>query len=460
MKINEVRSHSQPFSTPGGVDAVIARLAETNKLVGGGGVAYLLPGDDGYESTMDFKHRMEAYGLALRNGVDGLVAGGSQKATEHQIKGGRRAVTTTLPAESKGVVGVDGQSLADAVEVWINSVKASKENNGVVGGRPLLDTCNQVDRNTSENEICSWEGKQTRKTNKEILANALDSCGRPGEADKVRECGEVFKVGECADCGANPAFPLTCGHRLCADCAARRGAILVAEHEAVLHNLHNPKMLTLTWPSVEHLTKEVIKEARNDFRRLRKREVMASCWGGIYSFEATHNKQGWHYDARRNVRWYCKKDGWHLHAHILIGSGYIAQKALSREWESISGAKVVDIRAVKGDDKWAAVREVIKYPCKSETFIDNPNLVNEFLLATVRVNLAYGFGAMYRVKTKRHIECKMVCPVCGGENIDFSCMLTVPRADVRELNGGYVWLRAPPGFKSKQLAYQNDSKLS
>ena len=94
---------------------------------------------------------------------------------------------------------------------------------------------------------------------------------------------------------------------------------------------------------------------------------------------------------------------------------------------------------------------MVKYPCKVATFIDRPELVNEFLLATKGVNLAYGFGAMYRVKTKRHGGAKMCCPVCGGANIDFGggFGFRVPRGEVKRVKGGYLW-RGPPSVLDGQ----------
>lgn len=284
------------------------------------------------------------------------------------------------------------------------------------GGCPYsLDTCDQVHKNT-------------RESYKRTLVNALESCKRYGEAMSVKACGEDFRVGKCCDCGAAPAFPITCDHRLCPDCAARRGAILISEHEVLLKQLRYPKMMTLTFLSVDHLSKAYIKWARNCFTRLRRRKVMAGCWGGIYSFEATHSFFGWH-----------------LHIHSIIGSRYIDQAKLSDEWQKISGAMVVDIRAVKGKEKWEAIKEVVKYPCKASTFLASPALVSEFLVATEGVNLAYGFGAMYRVKTRRHAEVKMKCPVCGGSNIDFGdgFGFCVPKLLVKKYKGGYLW-RSPP----------------
>jgi len=269
----------------------------------------------------------------------------------------------------------------------------------------------------------------SREELKQALVEDLGACGRNGEALAVLHCGEDFKVGKCLDCGAQPAFPISCDHRLCPDCAARRGAILVSEHEDILRQLRYPKMLTLTFLSVAHLDKAYIKWARNCFRKLRRRKVLADCWGGIYSFEVTHSAEY----------------GWHLHIHSLIGSGYIDQGDLSREWQKITGACVVDIRAVQGEDKWGAIKEVVKYPAKAASFLASPELVNEFLAATERVNLAYGFGALYRVKTRRHSEGKLRCPLCGSQDISWGdgFGFCVPRIAVQRVKGGWLW-RPPP----------------
>lgn len=143
MKINKNSLHSQPLSTPGGDGAVLKSLAETRKLVGGDGdIASLLPGDNGYESTLDFRHRVEAYGLSLREGTDRLVVDGSQEASQPQIKGdwGR----------SHGVVGEavdDNKNLADAVKAWIDSLRSA----GQEGGR--LSPIQALKRKVNDGEV-------------------------------------------------------------------------------------------------------------------------------------------------------------------------------------------------------------------------------------------------------------------------------------------------------------------
>jgi len=59
--------------------------------------------------------------------------------------------------------------------------------------------------------------------------------------------------------------------------------------------------------------------------------------------------------------WEKTKNGW-PHAHLLVRAAYIPQKVLSREWERLSGAKVVDIRMVRSKGEAAAY--VSKYLAK------------------------------------------------------------------------------------------------
>ena len=311
------------------------------------------------------------------------------------------------------------------------NVKTCQGLKGSGGHSYSLDYWDQVRKNEAKN--CNQVSKNKAKNrdhHKKLLVRALQACGRVSEAEWVNTCGQNFRVGKCLNCGADPAYPITCDHRLCPDCAAKRASLLISEHGEMLKQLRYPKMLTLTFKSVDRLTKEYFRWARNCFTRLRRRKVLAGCWGGIYSFEVTHSEKGWH-----------------VHIHALVGSGYINQAELSKEWEQITGACVVDIRSIskhKGG-KWGAVKEVIKYPAKSVSFCGDPDLVDEFLKATERVNLVYGFGALYRVRTKRHSDERMRCPVCGSNNIAWNggygfCVLGI---EVERVGGGWLW-RGPP----------------
>jgi len=320
-----------------------------------------------------------------------------------------------------------------------------------------LDTCDQVGKNEQVNQeltsqtsgqvavapggqsVLPWSWGAHRPlpgfSHEEInqhLAESLKSCGRNVEAEKVEHCHQDFKVGQCNFCLSFPAFPISCDSRLCSFCASKRSEILISEHHDVLRSIHYPKALTLTFLSVDHLSRDFILRGRASLKRLRHRKVMSSCRGGLPAFEFT----------------YTPGVGWHMHIHLLIDSGYIDQALLSREWEELTGAKIVYIRAVKGDDKWDAIRELVKYPTKVESFMDSPDLVDEFLAATRGLKLVCGFGALYRVRSKNHGKGKMCCPVCGHNDIDFGhgCGFHVGPDRVQKIRGGYLWLRnrAPP----------------
>jgi len=344
-------------------------------------------------------------------------------------------LSSAAPVLEDSRAGGSAGALREALGVVYDHARARAFPPGGTCPPYLLDTCHQVGRPglAAAHQVGKKgtsvypDTQESHAAFKRALAQSLEACGRFAEAEAVGHCGDQFKTGKCEDCGAYPAFPTSCKHRLCPDCAARRGALLISEHESLLKELRYPKMLTLTFVSVAHLTRRYIRWARGCFTRLRHRKIFAGCWGGIYSFEAT----------------YSKGFGWHLHIHAVIGSKFISQADLSAEWEKITGAWDVDIRAIRGDDKWSAIQEVVKYPCKAATFIDNPDLVDEFLNATEGVSLAYGFGAMYRVRTKEHGSKPLVCPVCGSSNIKW--LGIVDRSDVERHKDGYVWMYRPPG---------------
>ena len=235
-----------------------------------------------------------------------------------------------------------------------------------------LDTCDQVHilpvvlAGNSLDE--SWEITRLQvllehERAKIAVIEGLKACGREEMAGKISDCRMEFKIGQCDDCGEIVAFPLSCGELLCPDCSRARAERLVEEHHDILAQIRAPKMLTLTFKSIKHINREYLRFMRKCFSRLLRSKIMVSCWGGIYSFEFTYDKN----------------NGWHPHIHAIIGSGFIEQSELSQTWFKISGACVVDIRAIGRDEKkWDGIREVIKYSTKRVDFVDVPELLEEY----------------------------------------------------------------------------------
>lgn len=259
---------------------------------------------------------------------------------------------------------------------------------------------------------------------KRQLAESLEANDQAAEAERVRQCGSKFWVVECRQCGMPVAFPFKCYNRLCPSCSSARAELLIEEHHDILRRIRHPKMITLTFLSVPHIDREYLLWMRECFTKLRRRKVFKPVWGGLYSYEFN----------------YSKEFGWHPHFHLVVGSGYIDQAELSREWEKITGARIVDIRAVKqGDgDKWDAIREVVKYPAKASTFLDKPELVDEFLAATKGVKLVQGFGGLYRVSPRKKGDEKLVCPRCGGTVFEWVNRFLVEPGRVCRYGDGYI----------------------
>ena len=279
-------------------------------------------------------------------------------------------------------------------------------------------------------EILPWGWGAQRKlsgfSNEEIqkkLVNALEQCSLFSDALKVKACQREFVVVACADCGLPVAVEKNCHNRLCPFCAHARTMLLISEHEEKLKQIRYPKMIVLSWPSVKQLNREWFRKARKDLEKLRHSKMWSeSVFAGLGSFEFT----------------YSKKYGWHPHWHCLAGAKYINQADLSRVWGRISGAPVVWITSVKDNDRWEAVKEIIKYPAKCADFIDEPALVKEFLEASKGVKMVTGFGALYRVSTKNKSGKKITCPRCGCDRFEWSQSFTVNRERVRRYKDGWV----------------------
>jgi len=153
---------------------------------------------------------------------------------------------------------------------------------------------------------------------------------------------------------------------LCAFCAARRAAKLVDKYlgtvEAVMASETSlkPVMITLTVKNGESLEERYnhLKTAYAALQRHRKHCNQGRAWtefakvqGAIHSYEFTRGETGWHP---------------HIHMVALV-SDWIDQKALSKEWEAITGDSfIVDIRRIAPGDNGLAsgMLEVFKYALK------------------------------------------------------------------------------------------------
>lgn len=161
-------------------------------------------------------------------------------------------------------------------------------------------------------------------------------------------------------------------HLLCPFCAMRRSGKFVAKNLPKVEQVVNenrsriPALVTLTVKNGPNLH-ERFMHLKRAHRRLNRRRLdhvnkgqvfteWAKVAGGITSYEFTKKDEG----------------DWHPHIHALVMlDDFIDQKALSAEWEEITGDSfIVDIRRIRGNpnagglDIASALLEVCKYALK------------------------------------------------------------------------------------------------
>ena len=160
-------------------------------------------------------------------------------------------------------------------------------------------------------------------------------------------------------------------HLLCPFCAMRRSGKFVAKNLPKVEQVINenrsriPALVTFTVKNGPNL-QERFNHLRRAHRRLNRRRLDAKAgktkteWlkvaGGITSYEFTKKDEG----------------DWHPHIHALVMlDDFIDQKALSQEWEEITGDSfIVDIRRIRGNAKAggldiaSGLLEVCKYALK------------------------------------------------------------------------------------------------
>lgn len=264
----------------------------------------------------------------------------------------------------------------------------------------------------------AWQAQnEMLKEDREKIADILLEAGRYKEEKKVRYCGEDVIAYKADCCGDTVAYPLSCGHRLCPVCMRRRSARLSAKVMNFIEGafflvpvkgekgkrkrqyikMKNPVFITLTEKNVLTIDKKYFSGLRRRVTKLRHRDIFDKCEGGFYGIETTYNS-----DTKT----------WHVHVHMIVDTEYIPQAELSEAWEDITGGSyIVDIRKINNAEK--AGKEVAKYIVKPGEFLQDPELVNEFLNAVKGARLVSTFGKYHNIQFEDEDDCGLPDCSCG-----------------------------------------------
>jgi hypothetical protein len=278
------------------------------------------------------------------------------------------------------------------------------------------------------------------RTKRQILADVLIKAGHLKEAESVRKCGERFIAYKAECCGDTLAYPVSCGHRLCPVCMVKRSVRLSSKVEKLIKKMENPKHIVLTAKNVPKIDKTYFKWLRECFVKLRHRDIFSKCVGGFYSIETTYNS---------------KLKNWHVHIHIIVDVPYILKSYLSRDWKEIIGnSYIVDIHEIK--NPLEAAREVAKYVVKPGDFLQDSQLVHEYLKAVRGMRLVSTFGKYYHMPLDEDEEDGVPECYCGKCKV-----LENPRNHLkyawRQLKGFYSIIAV---FKDTQGFYRLNEIIS
>jgi len=238
------------------------------------------------------------------------------------------------------------------------------------------------------------DGERKRKRFKHLMqmVHSLALCGREAQARALMSCGRYFQK-IVFPCGTVKLLPHNCDSVFCPECASRRSKPL---QEKILSRVNQSKyhyfFLTLTVRNWPELDREGLNQLIRQFAKLRglndwKEQVR----GGVYSVEATHNRE---------------TGEWHPHIHVLLECKRTLPDDwlgnLKASWQRITGSHVLRLERMYGTDKRgrrtrrlnrAGLKELIKYATKSASFEDRPELVNAFLDAFEHIRRMQSFGS-------------------------------------------------------------------
>ena len=207
----------------------------------------------------------------------------------------------------------------------------------------------------------------------------------------------AYRTFGCKNCTAVHEYVALarCGDRTCTECRQRDYYRLYNAYAPQIKQLgkHGLKLVTLTQKNRESL-EGAVEDVRAAWKKLRRRSPYNEVWqGGLYAVEAVN-----------------KGRGWHVHLHVLVEGGYVAQRLLARDWQELTGDSwIVDIREV---DAIYGLKYTLKYLKKAPTVLGHAEEYNEVLKGT---RLVQAWGSWYgEVRAKEDEEApKLVCAVCG-----------------------------------------------
>lgn len=107
----------------------------------------------------------------------------------------------------------------------------------------------------------------------------------------------------------------------------------------------------------------------------------------------------------------------YLHSHCIVYGRFVPQKALSKEWQALTGNEVVDIREIKqgARDVVGYICKYIKKPYQYENTKEGRSLAIQFLKNIKGVRRVHSYGIFYNLPREK--KPRWSCPFCESEMV-------------------------------------------
>lgn len=268
--------------------------------------------------------------------------------------------------------------------------------------KSLHDKLRERRRARFQREQAQTELLPVRMLHKESVAARLIGLGSGKQLDNFQRCGVEELYCTCTGCAKTEVFYYNCNRKWCPLCAVRLAKLRATKLKLWAATIHQPKHLVLTMRNFTVLTRPKIRQFQKALLKLRRLKIWKSVKGGCASLEITNGKEGWH-----------------LHAHLLLDVRWLDMAALSIQWGNLVGQEfgIVKIKDCRGTDYLA---EVSKYVCKGSELATWPGeQIWEFINAIKGCRFFFAFGSLFKMTAdiKRQLalqragprECKCGC---------------------------------------------------
>jgi hypothetical protein len=144
--------------------------------------------------------------------------------------------------------------------------------------------------------------------------------------------GHKFMTTDCERKGHKNQFMVMCTDRFCPACRRKDGARLMRRWMPVVMAWKECRQIILTDKNKATISKAYLKKLWGNYKKMTK----------LFSAKIRAAVPVLHWDLNEKTREY------HWHINILYDGDFIPQAALSREWEKLTGASIVDVRDKRG----------------------------------------------------------------------------------------------------------------